>query len=175
MFNHWDKARTTRYTEPVMPLPEQPRQPTVPTDAQIAEALGLGGTQQGAASSPPPPLWYAKPTAPGAQPRPSSGPVVTVAPSVEGRTFLDALKATVDHERAEVEATYQRERTRPDAWGTRTEALARIGRRYAFDVEAVENRATLAAAHAVEEVWAATLDELRALYGDAPHIEETGQ
>jgi len=136
------------------------------TDEQLGLALGLRAAPR---PQPSPVLqWFAvNPglVAPPSTP-PPSGPLLIVTLPAEALAFLDARQATKAQASAQVAADYRRAQGKPNAYEARQEAFARIADRYAFDDRAVENRATLRAAQAVEAAWAATVDELRALYPD---------
>ncbi len=146
------------------------------TDEQLGQALGLRAAPR---PQPSPVLqWFAvNPglvTSPSA-PEPPRGPLLLVTLPAGVESFLDARQATKAHASAQVEADFRRAQGKPDyqraqvrqnAWDARHDAFARIADRYAFDDRAVEDRATLRAAQAVEAAHAATLDKIRALYPD---------
>lgn len=137
------------------------------TDEQLGQALGLRAAPR---PQPSPVLqWFAvNPglVAPPSAPEPPRGPLLIVTLPAGVESFLDARQATKAHASAQVAADYRRAQGKPNAYEARQEAFARIADRYAFDDRAVEDRATLRAAQAVEAAWAATVDELRALYPD---------
>jgi len=94
-------------------------------------------------------------------------PSLTVTTPPEAKAFLADLKATRDRAYADIDAQYTRDTRAQNvrgAWDRKVEANGRVRQRYAFDVEAVDNRAALAAAQAVEDSYRAFIDELRELY-----------
>jgi len=103
-------------------------------------------------------------------PNVSGPPSLTVTTPAEAKAFLADLTATRDRAYDDINAHYVRETRDPrsqtvwGAWERKVTANARVRQRYAFDVEAIENRAALAAAQAIEDTYRAVIDELRALY-----------
>jgi len=100
-------------------------------------------------------------------PNVSGPPSLTVTTPAEAKAFLADLTATRDGAYDEIAAQYTRDtraQTVRDAWDRKVEANGRVRQRYAFDVEAIENRAALAAAQAVEDAYRAIIDELLRLY-----------
>jgi len=94
----------------------------------------------------------------------SLGPAVIVRIPNAAKTWLAARAAAKDDAATAIDARWRGRQQEPEAWSRRGAEHRASAARYAVDVDAIENRAALAAAQAVEQEWQSTLDTLRALF-----------
>jgi len=96
--------------------------------------------------------------------KPSLGPTVIVRIPNAAKTWLAARAAAKDAAATAIDTRWKGRQHEPEAWSRRGAEHRASTARFEVDIDAIENRAALAAAQAVEQEWQSTLDTLRALF-----------
>jgi len=95
---------------------------------------------------------------------PSIGPSVVVAMPDAAKRWLAARQDAKQTAAQAIDAKWRPRQREPEAWSRRGAEHRASTARFEVDVDAIENRAALAAAQAVEQEWQGTMERLRALY-----------
>jgi len=95
--------------------------------------------------------------------KPNIGPTVVVYMPDTATKWLAARAAAKDAAAKAIDAKW-RGSQHEEAWSRRGAEHRASTARFEVDVDAIENRAALAAAQGVEQEWQGTMERLRALY-----------